>query len=181
MSKYPINITETLSEEKLQKGVYIFIYRASKIPPHIGVIVNGLLYDITSVGPNIDLPVSEFYKTAVKRKTEVLFVELKKSKFSMLNELIAAMVEQHYKVTLDTSCLVPVKEFIYEAYGLNVSETNFVFELLPVLYEKYLITDVWELNLSKKISDNIFKMTKYTKEDVENCVAALSRKEKISC
>ena len=74
--------------------------------------LNGFLYDITSVGPNIDLPVADFYKTAVKRKTEVLFVELKNSKASNLNEIITAMVKNHYKVTTDTSCLVPVKEFI---------------------------------------------------------------------
>ncbi len=181
MNKYPINITSVVDQEDLQKGVYIFIYRASKIPPHIGLIVNGLLYDITSVGPNIGLAVTDFYTTAVKRKTEVVFVELKNSNFTMLNELIAAMVEQHYKVTLDTSCLVPVKEFIYEAYNLDVSNTNFIFELLPALYEKQLITGVFELNLSKKIVDHVFEMTTYTKEDVENCVAALSRKEQISC
>lgn len=181
MSKYPIHITGTVCEEKLQKGVFIFIYRASKVPPHIGVVVNGLLYDITAVGPNINLPVADFYRTALKRKTEVLFVALKHAKFSMLNELISAMVEQYYKVTLATSCLVPVKEFIYEAYGLNVDQANFIFELLPVLYQNHLITDVWELNLSNKIKDKIFEMTKYTKEDVENCVAALERKEKISC
>ena len=35
--------------------------------------------------------------------------------------------------------------------------------------------------ISKKIEANIFEMNKYTKEDVENCVAALNRKEQISC
>jgi hypothetical protein len=181
MNNYPINITGTVSEEKLQKGVFIFIYRASKIPPHIGVIVNGLLYDITSVGPNIGLSISDFYKTAVKRKTEVLFVELEKANFSMLNELISVIVEAHYKVTTENSCLTPVKEFINEAYAVDVHQTNFIFELLPVLYQKELITSIWELNLSKKIELSIFKLTKYSKEDVANCIAALGRKEKISC
>ncbi|PCI94437.1 MAG: hypothetical protein COB15_14245 [Flavobacteriales bacterium] len=180
MNKYPINITATVNEENLQKGVFIFIYRASRIPPHIGVVVNGLLYDITSIGPNIDLPVADFYKTAVKRKTEVLFVELKDSKVSNLNEIITAMVKNHYKVTTDTSCLVPVKEFISKTY-VNVSETNFIFELLPLLYENDLITDVWELNLAHKIKNNIFEIIKYTKQDVEDCLAALNRKEKITC
>ena len=108
MNNYPINITATINRENLQKGVYIFIYRASKIPPHIGIIVNGMLYDITSVGPNIDLPIADFYKTAVKRKTEVLFVELKDAQTPNLNKIIIELVKTHYKVTLDKSCLVPV-------------------------------------------------------------------------
>ena len=104
MNNYPINITDTVSEKQLQKGVYLFIYRASKIPPHIGVIVNGLLYDITSVGPNIDLPVVDFYKTATKRKTEVLFVELINPKEEVgLNELITQKVKHHQKVSLEKS------------------------------------------------------------------------------
>jgi hypothetical protein len=181
MNKFPIKITGTIIEEKLQKGIYIFIYRASKIPPHIGVIVNGLLYDITSVGPNIDVAVADFYKTAVKRKTEVLFIELKPSAVEDLKGMITEIVRSHYKVSLDTSCLTPVKEFIGDAYHLEVSQTNFIFELLPVLFQHHLITNVWELNLDKKIKNQVFEMKKYTKQDVENCVAALSRKEQISC
>lgn len=182
MNKYPIHIATTVTEKKLQKGVYLFIYRASKIPPHIGVIVNGLLYDITSVGPNIDLPVLDFYKTATKRKTEVLFVELAIPKKGMaLNELITEKVKHHQKVSLEKSCLIPVKEFIKDAYDLDVSQPNFIFELLPVLFKNKLIKSVSEINLSKKIENGIFSMTKYTKQDVANCVVALNRKEQFSC
>ncbi len=177
MNKYPLNIAETVNKENLQKGVFIFIYRASKIPPHIGIIVNGMLYDITSVGPNIDLPVADFYKTAVKRKTEVLFVELKDTEAPNLNKIIIELVKTHYKVTLDKSCLVPVKEFIYRVYNVDVIQSNFIFELLPVLFQCNLITAIFELNLSEKINNNIFEMSKYTKKDVEKCVAALKRKE----
>ena len=74
MSKYKIHITSEVTEEKLQKRLFIFMFRASRIPPHIGIITGGMLYDITSVGPNIDLPITDFYKTILKRKTEVLFI-----------------------------------------------------------------------------------------------------------
>jgi fumarylacetoacetate (FAA) hydrolase family protein len=181
MNKFPIKITGTSVEEKLQKGVFIFIYRASKIPPHIGLIANGKLYDITSVGPSIDIAVADFHKTAVKRKTEVLFVELKPSKIENLTEIITEKVKKHYKVTLETSCLTPVKAFIQEAYQIEVLQTHFIFELLPVLFQHHLIANVWELNLAHKIKNQTFEMKKYTKQDVENCVAALHRKEQLSC
>jgi fumarylacetoacetate (FAA) hydrolase family protein len=179
MSFYPINITATITEEKLQKGTFIFIYRATRIPPHIGIITNGLLYDITSVGPNIDLAVSDFFKTAVKRKTEVLFVELNLPK-AETNKIISEKVNNHWKVTPTTSCLDPVKEFLNEVCKIDLEQATFLFDLLPVLEKENLIESVFELNLQKKIEDNIFKLTKYTQQDIQDCIVALSRKEKIS-
>jgi len=180
MSKYSIKITSTITEEKLQNGMFIFIYRATRIPPHIGIITNGLLYDITAVGPNIELPVLEFYRTALKRKTEVLFVELKNSNLDT-NKIIGEKVKKHWKVTTKTSCLAPVKEFLEETYKIDASSSNFIFDLLPVLYKGNVIEAVSEINLSKKIKDNVFELTKYTQKDIENCIAALNRKEKFTC
>ena len=181
MEKYPIHITAELTEEKLQKGVFIFIFRASKIPPHIGVITNGMLYDITSVGPNRDLPVADFYNTILKRKTEVLFVELPKPSDVDTKSIINQKVTDYWKVTNDTSCLNPVKDFINEVYNIDVSEDNFVFELLPSLLGMNLVKGVSQLNLTNKIVNGVFELTKYTEQDIENCIAALSRKEKTTC
>tara|TARA_B100000809_G_scaffold265523_1_gene324621 strand:- start:5282 stop:5821 length:540 start_codon:yes stop_codon:yes gene_type:complete len=179
MSSYPINITATISEKKLQNGTFLFIYRASRIPPHIGIITNGLLYDITSVGPNIDLAVSDFYKTAVKRKTEVLFVELNLPE-AETNKIISEKVNKHWKVTATTSCLAPVKEFLFEMCKIELEKATFLFDLLPVLDEANLIDGVFELNLQKKIKSNVFELNKYTQQDIQNCIVALGRKEKIS-
>lgn len=177
MKKYPINITGTVAEEKLQKGTFLFVYRATRIPPHIGVITNGLLYDITSVGPNVDVLVSDFYKTAVKRNTEILFVELNLPKADT-NSIISEKVNKHWKVTAETSCLDPVKEFLHEVCEIDLEKATFLFDLLPVLEEANLIEAVYELNLQKKIKNNVFELITYTQKDIENCLAALNRKEK---
>ncbi|MDG1476401.1 MAG: hypothetical protein P8Q14_04590 [Vicingaceae bacterium] len=180
MNNYPINITATITEEKLQKGTFIFIYRASRIPPHIGVITNGLLYDITSVGPNTNLKVADFYKTSVKRKMEVLFVELKGSDLTT-NEIILEKVKKYWKVTADTSCLAPVKDFLQEWKNINLAQATFLFDLLPILEGENLVAGVYELNLQPKIKNNVFKLIKYSQADIQDCIAALGRKEKISC
>ena len=182
MNNYSINITSTISEEKLQKGTFLFIYRATRIPPHIGVITNGLLYDITSVGPNIDLAVGDFYRTAVKRKTEVLFVKLNLplvDNNNNNNNNISEKVKKHWKVTATTSCLDPVKEFLSEVCKIDLEKATFLFDLLPILEEANLIDGVLELNLQKKIKNNVFELKKYTQQDIQNCILALGRKEKI--
>jgi len=180
MKKYPINITSIATEEKLQKGTFIFIYRATRIPPHIGIITNGLLYDITSVGPNIDLAVTDFYKTALKRKTGVLFVKLNNTELDTI-KIISEKVKKYWKVTTETSCLAPVKEFLQEAYEIDVSAAKYVFNLLPLLYDKNIIEGVSEINLSKRIKNNVFELTTYNQKDIGNCITALNRKEKFTC
>lgn len=180
MQPYPINITATITEEQLRKGTHIFIYRATRIPPHIGIIANGLLYDITSVGPNIDLAVADFYKTAVKRKTEVLFVSLIMKELNA-NAIIAEKVKKFWKVTADVSCLAPVKEFLHELTGVELKTAQFLFDLLPILKDANLIEAVYELNLQNKIENNVFELAKYTKKDIEDCISALNRKENFSC
>jgi hypothetical protein len=181
MNSYSLHITGTAQEKNLNKGIFLFIYRASKIPPHVGIIVNGLLYDITSVGPTIGLPLSDFYKTALKRKTEVLFVKLKVVETLTLNEHAASIMKEHFKVTLKKSCLIPVKAFIQKTYGVNVQEKQFIFELLPLLKQKEILEGVFELNLSKKVKNGCFIMSKYTQKEVEKCIAALNRKDQFSC
>lgn len=181
MSKYPIHITSKITAEKLQKGLFIFIYRATKIPPHIGIIANGRLYDITAVGPNIDLSAVDFYKTALKRNTEVVFVELTSNSSIDLNQLITEKVRAYWKVTESTSCIAPIKDFINEVYAINVSEARFIFELLPILFNQQLVKGVFQLNLTNKIVNNTFELAKYTQKDIEQCIAALHRKEKAIC
>jgi len=181
MDKYPIHITSKITLEKLQKGLFLFIFRASRIPPHIGVITNGKLYDITSVGPNVDLPVIDFYQTILKRKTEVIFVELENRNAADLSSLISEKVKEYWKVTPSTSCLSPIRDFVNTAYNIDVSEARFIFDLLPILFKQKLILDISQLNLSSKLQHNTFELTKYSEKDIENCIVALHRKEKAVC
>jgi fumarylacetoacetate (FAA) hydrolase family protein len=182
MDSYDIPITLVCSEEVLLTKTFIFIYRASRIPPHIGIITGGKVYDITSVGPNLGLNVNDFYKTAKKRKTETLFVELNSNVESEeLTPLIAEKVRKYWKVSNGVTCLSPVKEFITEGYGVDVSDAKFIFELLPKLYSIDLVKGVSQLNLNEKIKDGIFSLITYTEKDVEDCIRALERKEKVTC
>lgn len=180
MSVFPIKISGSVTEEQLKKGSYLFIYRASRIPPHIGILTNGLLYDITAVGPNIDLPITDFYKTSVKRKMEVLFVELNLP-IVETNSIASEQVKKYWKVNAETSCLAPVKDFLLEVSGVELNEATFLFDLLPILDSQNMIAGVYELNLQKKIKDDVFNLITYTQEDIANCIAALGRKEKATC
>lgn len=177
---YPIKISNKISLEKLQKGTFIAIFRATRIPPHLSIVTGGKLYDITTVGPNKNLDINDVYKTILKRKEGVIFIELEKG-IEGINktEIIKEKVKKYWKVDNEISCLHPIKDFLADAYQINVKQANFIFELLPLLYNAEMIKAVSQLHLDHKMDDNQFKLTKYTKEDVANCINALKRKELI--
>ena len=60
-------------------------------------------------------------------------------------------------------------------------KANFIFELLPLLEQSNLIKSIVQLNLDKRLKNNYLELLKYSKKDIENCIAALHRKEEISC
>lgn len=183
MDNYQLHITKQFNAEELHKGLYIFIFRATRIPPHLGIITNGKLFDISLQGPNVEVPVEDFIATVNKRQSEVVFIELKQPAFnSFLDDEIKYLVNKYWRVTKDVSCLFPIREFLSAIYFNPVFEkANFIFELLPLLEESNLIKSKVQLNLDKRLKNSYLELLKYTKKDIENCIAALNRKEEISC
>lgn len=178
--KYTINITSTITLEKLQNGTFIGIFRATRIPPHLSVITDGKLYDITTVGPNKGVDITDVYNTIIKRKEGVIFIELEKGIEGVNQaEIIKEKVINYWKVDNEISCLHPIKDFLTEAFQIEVRNANFIFELLPLLYDFEMIKEVSQVNLAHKVVSEQFKITKYSKKDVENCINALKRKELI--
>lgn len=178
--KYPIKITSEITLEKLQNGTFIGIFRATRIPPHLSIITDGKLYDITTVGPNKGIDINDVYSAISKRKEGVIFIELEKGIAGVnQTQIINEHVINYWKVDNEISCLHPIKDFLAEAYQVNVKRANFIFELLPLLYDFEMIKDVSQINLDHKVIDGKFEITKYSKKDVENCINALKRKELI--
>jgi len=182
METYPIEVASPITLEKLQAGLFIFMLRVDRIPPHLGIIVNGKLFDISLVGPNIALPIIDVYKTILKRKTASLFFELQHSFSNNISEeTITEKVNKYKKVSKNCSCIKPIKDFISVVYGLNVDKANFIFELLPILHDNDLIKNISQLNLNNQLKGNVYNLKKYTSKEVENCINALTRKEKLPC
>lgn len=178
---FSIPITKNITEINLQEGVFIFIHRASKIPPHIGMVVNGILYEISINGPGCEYKATDLLKTSQKRGVELIFLELNKveNKAIQIQEIITDLVKHYYKVDEEISCLFPIKDFIQKVYQVDVSDAHFIFDLLPILYQNKSIVAGYEINLTQKLINSSFVLKKYTKQDVENCIAAVNRKNKV--
>ncbi len=184
MSSFSINITQKPNLEELKESFGIFLYRATRIPPHLGWFINGKIYDITTFGPTLGLDLTSFYQTSVKRKMEVVFIALDEIKLTNLFDLerkIEASVRMHEMVTETKSCLVPIMEVLSEISSVDSNQVQFFFDLYPILQSKQIIKFASQLGLDKKLADNQLELKTYTQEDIKDCIAAIERKSNLVC
>jgi len=184
MNTFNVNITKSTSLEELKDSFGIFVYRATRIPPHLGWFINGKVYDITTVGPTLGMDLSAFYQTSVKRKMEVLFIaldEIKLTNLIGLEDRIETSVLKHETVSETKSCLVPIIEVLEGISTVNSSDAQFFFDLYPLLVEKQLVKFVSQLGLNDKLLEDKLTLKTYTQEDIKDCIAAMDRKSALVC
>lgn len=151
-SKFAID--KQFSEDDLLKGVYIAVIHATRIPPHIGLIMDGKYHSLSLKGQNINASVQALIKNTNQRKIPSLFIKIKPhNTFSntYLNEHFITNVQQFTRVDIGVAtCLSPIKLFFDEAYNISMHDINFLFELLPKLYSEKLIENASALFIDEK-------------------------------
>jgi hypothetical protein len=177
--------TALAQEEDLLKGIYLVVIYASRIPPHIGMIAGKKYHSLTIKGHEINLSPAVLLKNIKIRKTPSLFIRIRPhSTFSSdyLSELFISNVQQFSKVeSKGPTCLSPVKLFFEEAYDLPLTQVNYLFELVPELFNKNLIEAAFSLNLEPgRFVLPVYSMDKiYEEINKANKEAQLIRKIKI--
>lgn len=184
MKTFDVHITRPTYLEELKESFGIFMYRATRIPPHLGWFINGKVYDVTTVGPTIGLDLTSFYQTSIKRKAEVVFIALDEVKLTHLMDLeakIEAAVRYHERVSEVKSCLAPILDVLEKIASIQPNEAPFFFDLYPILQKKSLIKYTAQLGLDKKVVENRLELKTYTQEDIKDCIAAMDRKSNLVC
>lgn len=62
---------------ELTEGVFIVVIHANKIPPHIGVLSNGLFYSLKAKGKDVGVRLSTLKEILTKKEIATLFFEVK--------------------------------------------------------------------------------------------------------
>ena len=167
---YTLSIDHALREEELRTGVYLVIVHALRVPPHIGMIVDGQYHSLSIKGQELDVPVEAFVRNTSLRRIPALFVKIGPAAASAgaLKALLNGFIRQFPKVEAGKStCLSPVKLFFEAAYGVPVRDVRYVFELLPELEAKSLIAGVSSLY----IEGNRLQLPVYSMDDINGGIA----------
>jgi hypothetical protein len=150
--------------EELLKHTWIVVLHAKRIPPHIGLLINGVYNSLTIKGHELNVSTEALLKTISQRKLQTVMVKLIQHpvfsndyQLQVFKELVLQfpMVKQH-----QATCLSPVKLFLEEFYALKNQAEELLFELMQRLVDNNYIQYASTLNM--EVVENGFELPTYT-------------------
>ncbi|MFL5752058.1 MAG: hypothetical protein ACJ76F_01520 [Bacteroidia bacterium] len=178
-STYSIAINSVFHSDKLQKGLWIVLVNASRIPPHVGMIFNGKYNSLNVTGQETDINVLALVKRLELQKIKSVFIKLKQHPvFSLdyLHEHFKIQVEKYEKVESGiATCFTPVRTFFTENYALHEQELEYLYHLFPALYEQEVISEAFTLNMEKTWGGH-FHIKAYSMQDIDDKLNGINRK-----
>jgi len=142
---------EKFRDNLLQKGTWLVILHAQRIPPHIGLMFSGNYNSLTIKEHEININSSLLLKTITQKKIKSLFIKvLPHPVFSMDHQ---KNIFQEYLKTFgyvkhnETTCLSPIKLFFRDFYALETDKDELLFDFIRRLNENDFIESVSALNI----------------------------------
>jgi hypothetical protein len=171
---YLFPITDEPILHELLKGTWIVVLHASRVPPHIGIIVDGNFNSLTIKGHELDINTDVLLKTIQQKRIESIFIKLNKHPvFSsdFQKEIFQFHIKQFNQVKVnEATCLSPVKLFLQEFYALSIHSNELFFELLNRLIENNYISNSFGLNIESKISNGLFSFPIYSNSELQEII-----------
>ena len=114
-----------------QNGVFLWVFHANKIPPHIGLSTNGNFFSLKASGRDDELNSNNVFKTIERKQIPSLIIELKVE----LETDVVRDVFSKYERTIpgDVTCLDPIKAI------LSCEKATKLSDLINILGERALI------------------------------------------
>jgi hypothetical protein len=171
---YEVHINQSFYANAVLKGIYLVLVHAKRIPPHIGLMIDGNYHSLAIKGQEVNVAGNALLKNIGLRKIPTLFIKIKKHPvFSNdhLNERFIDQVKQFDKVNAEgNTCLAPVKLFFEEFYAIDKNEVRLIFDLLDRLKENDFIEETSGMNLGE-MYQNIFYLQPYNEADLQKQIA----------
>lgn len=154
------------SDQQLNQGCFLCIWYANKIPPHIGIIIQGRYYSLKVKGKDSDIPVSEIVKLIQKKKITTVIAEVKTT---IDIHRISTVFSTYSKAEASkVTCLTPITE----VFGVK-EHVNMLSELLNYFQSKQQIGQLFGLNLESDFKG----ILTYGKEEIESRLKQLSKSQ----
>jgi hypothetical protein len=175
---YKLKINKQFIESELLKGIHIAILHATRIPPHIGMIMDKKYHSLSIKGQDINTDVPVLIKNSSIRKIPTVFIKIKDHPtFSniYLREHFITNIQQFNRVDIGVAtCLSPIKLFFEDVYNLSMTDINYLFELIPLLESDGLIESVSALNLDQ----NSYEFPVYTNKEINDGISSVRKQYK---
>jgi hypothetical protein len=151
-----------------KKGAWLVLLHAKRMPPHAGLLINGVYNSLTIKGHELNVSYLALLKTIDKRKIETIFIKLAPQPvFSLLfqTEIFMEIIKKENPVTPNgATCLSPIKSFFREFYGLDLNEEELLFEFVGRLNENKFIEQFSACNFTA--IDGVLELPVYTTKEL---------------
>ncbi len=158
------------NEAALYNDVYLVLLYATRIPPHLLVSVNGKIFSLGVKGPMIDDDLGSILKLIRQRQVPTIFTRLSVPAIFTIDDLrreIKKYVLAYPRVDIGiATCLTPIKDFCGSVYHTETQDVNFVYELLPRLFEQNVAGNSYHLFMDKYLVGEDFSLRKYSMSDI---------------
>ena len=136
-------IQTAFSESLLDQGTFLWVIHADKIPPHIGLSIDGRFYSLKAKGVDFDRDAALMLQVIKTKAIKTLFYRLPQMDIVQVQE----MFNRFTTATSDNAtCLQPIKELVNDA----VSPT--IHGLLETLAEREQLSEVFGLNIDSSFT-----------------------------
>lgn len=162
------------SEKDFSKGIYIILFNATSLPPHLLLCIDSEVYSITDSGRQLGSPLEKLVGFIKRKNVPAIFVEWAVPSEKLNNK--AKEIFQKYERVVEgkISCLFPIRDVVAEVLGNEMMKANFIFELLPMMEKANALGKVFELNMGNAIVNGRFELLTYTNEQMKEAFQSVA-------
>ena len=170
-TKYLIAYEDFREALPLTKGTWLVILHASRIPPHVGLMIDGNYNSLTIKERELNVSSEAILKTISQKKIEALFLNLNKHPVFSSDYQLNTFQYQLNQFTAvkhgEATCLSPLKLFFEEFYAIKNNKGQLFYDFVDELYQNDYITQAIGSNIANKQENNIFTLPHYTNEELQ--------------
>jgi hypothetical protein len=166
---YSINVCREAEKDDFHKGTFLAIIYVNKIPPHLAIVSDNRIFEISVKGNKIGMPFEPFYKTITQKKIPSVFIKVKTTQVNLYESF-----EMFCALENGKTCLSPIKKYFSTYFDFDSTRVETIFDLLPLLEKFKMIETCISLNIGP-LNDNNLLLQTYSLKDIFNRIEFLKK------
>lgn len=168
-TKYQHTFRVTKDVTELLKGTWLVLLHANRIPPHVGLMINGNYNSLTIKERELNVKAEALLKTIAQKKIEALFFKIVKHPVFSEDYQLQILQEHLQKFTAvkqnEATCLSPLKLFFEEFYAIRNNPKVLLYDFIEELNENEYLVDIVGLNVNTE--DLLFTFKTYSQDQLQ--------------
>ncbi len=177
MKKFVLHSILPGSEKDFSNGIYIILFNATSLPPHLLLSIDGEIYSITDSGRQTGSPLEKLVGFIKRKNVPALFIEWKAANCDAVKKSAKEQFLNYDRVIEGkVSCLFPIRDVVATILGEEMKQANFIFELLPLMEKVNALGEIFELNMANTLTNGNFELLTYTQAQMSTALQPASGK-----